>query len=73
ITHQPQIAARADSHYLVFKESDGMQTQSDIRILSGTERREAIARMVGDGAVTGTSLQMADALMQPCANGKKGE
>ena len=70
---QPQIAARADSHYLVFKESDGMQTQSDIRILSGTERREAIARMVGDGAVTGTSLQMADALMQPCANGKKGE
>lgn len=73
ITHQPQIAARADSHYLVFKESDGMQTQSDIRILSGTERREAIARMVGDGAVTGTSLQMADALMQPCANEKKGE
>ena len=73
ITHQPQIAARADSHYLVFKESDGMQTQSDIRILSGTERREAIARMVGDGAVTETSLQMADALMQPCANGKKEE
>ena len=73
ITHQPQITARADSHYLVFKESDGMQTQSDIRILSGTECREAIARMVGDGAVTGTSLQMADALMQPCANGKKGE
>ncbi len=73
ITHQPQIAAKADSHYLVFKESDGLQTQSDIRALTGTERREAIARMVGDGAVTGTSLQMADALMQPCANGKKGE
>ena len=73
ITHQPQIAAKADSHYLVFKESDGLQTQSDIRALTGTERREAIARMVGDGAVTETSLQMADALMQPCANGKKEE
>lgn len=73
ITHQPQIAAKADYHYLVFKESDGLQTQSDIRALTGTERREAIARMVGDGAVTETSLQMADALMQPCANGKKEE
>ena len=63
ITHQPQIAARADAHYLVYKESDSLQTRSDIRCLSPTERREAVARMVGDGAVTETTLQMADALM----------
>ena len=73
ITHQPQIAAKADTHYIVYKESDGLQTRSDIRRLSPAERREAVARMVGDGAVTATALQMADALMQPGSQAEKAD
>ena len=64
ITHQPQIAAQADAHYLVFKETAGNRTRSDIRRLSPEESREAVARMSGDGELTATSLRLADELMK---------
>lgn len=64
ITHQPQIAAQADAHYLVFKETAGNRTRSDIRKLTQEERREAVARMLGDGELTATSLRLADELME---------
>jgi DNA repair protein RecN (Recombination protein N) len=47
ITHQPQIAARADAHYLVFKEEQKGKIRTEIRILDKSERIEAIARMLG--------------------------
>ena len=64
ITHQAQIVAKADAHYCVYKETAGGQTHSNIRRLDTAESRASIARMIGDGAVTETSLQMAADLMK---------
>lgn len=46
ITHQPQIAARAHSHFLVYKEDVGGRLQTGVRRLSEPERVEAVARML---------------------------
>jgi DNA repair protein RecN (Recombination protein N) len=47
ITHQPQIAARADAHYFVYKEVKGSNIASAIRVLEKEERIDAIAKMLG--------------------------
>jgi DNA repair protein RecN (Recombination protein N) len=46
ITHQPQIAARAHSHFLVYKEDVAGRLQTGVRRLSETERVDAVARML---------------------------
>lgn len=50
ITHLPQIAAKGDLHYFVFKDNSAKKTVSSIRKLSSDERVEEIAKMIG-GAV----------------------
>ena len=47
ITHLPQIAAKGEHHYFVFKESGQKSTTSAIKLLSEKQRVEAIARMIG--------------------------
>jgi len=47
ITHLPQIAAKGDQHYLLFKGSNKGYTASDIRKLPLGERIQAIAEMIG--------------------------
>ncbi len=47
ITHLPQIAARGDAHYFVFKDSSSKKTVSNIKELSQPERVEEIAKMIG--------------------------
>lgn len=47
ITHLPQIAAKGDQHYLLFKGSNKGYTASDIRKLNTEERIHAIAQMIG--------------------------
>lgn len=64
ITHQAQIAAKADAHYCVYKETQDGRTQSNIRRLDQTESQADIARMIGDGMLTEISLQMAADLMK---------
>ena len=46
ITHLPQVAAWADSHFVVRKSSDGSVTQSDVLEVRNDERIEEIARML---------------------------
>jgi DNA repair protein RecN (Recombination protein N) len=64
ITHQPQIAAKADNHFFVFKkEVDGaMRTQ--MRQLNAQERVEAIARMMSGEKPTQAALENAKELME---------
>ncbi len=45
VTHLPQVAAWADSHFVVAKNSDGSVTQSDVRKVDSQERVAEIARM----------------------------
>ena len=47
ITHQPQIAARADTHFYVFKTELNKKIHTQIRKLDPQERVEAIAKMMG--------------------------
>ena len=58
ITHLPQIAAKADNHYLISKSTDGRQTRTDIRNIEGEEAVAEIARMMG-GEITPSVLAAA--------------
>jgi DNA repair protein RecN (Recombination protein N) len=46
ITHQPQIAARADHHLYVYKEDKNGTINTSIKLLSHEERVSAIAKML---------------------------
>ncbi|HQY61186.1 MAG TPA: DNA repair protein RecN [Polyangiaceae bacterium] len=47
ITHLPQIAALADTHFVVDKSEEGERTVSRVRRLSESERVAELARMIG--------------------------
>ena len=59
ITHLPQIAGMADSHYLVHKTVSGKRTRSTIIELDYEHRVEEIARMSGGETITETTRQHA--------------
>jgi DNA repair protein RecN (Recombination protein N) len=46
VTHLPQVAAWADSHFVVKKNDDGAVSQSDVVKVTGDARVEEIARML---------------------------
>ncbi|MFG1927453.1 DNA repair protein RecN [Cryptosporangium sp. NPDC048952] len=46
VTHLPQVAAFADHHVVVVKDSDGSVTTSGLRSLSASERARELARML---------------------------
>ena len=64
ITHLPQIAARGDQHYLVFKENRGGQAVTDLQLLEGDRRVEALAGMLGGDHITDTARATAKELLQ---------
>jgi DNA repair protein RecN (Recombination protein N) len=59
ITHQPQIAGKADAHFFVYKENRGDQVRTAIRELDTEERISAIARMMSGEKPTAAALQNA--------------
>ena len=56
VTHLPQVAACADAHLLVSKESRGQSTASRVRPVDGPERVQEIARMLGGERLSDTTL-----------------
>jgi DNA repair protein RecN (Recombination protein N) len=52
ITHLPQIAAYADTHFLIEKRVEAGRTKTSVRRLTPEARIEEIARMLGGAAVT---------------------
>ncbi|MCR1917867.1 DNA repair protein RecN [Frisingicoccus caecimuris] len=60
ITHLPQIAAMADSHYLIEKTAEGERTQTRIRELSEEEQVREVGRLMGGVEITQTILDSAD-------------
>lgn len=59
ITHLPQIAARADAHYLLTKRTVDGKTTTEVARLGETGRVEAIARMASGNDTSAASLQNA--------------
>jgi len=56
VTHLPQVAAWADSHFVVTKNSDGSVTESNVRKVVKDDRVEEIARMLA-GMESSTSAR----------------
>lgn len=71
ITHLPQIAAMADSHYLIEKKSDGAKTATDVVLLSEEACTEELARMLGGVTVTDSVLQSAREMRELAESVKK--
>ena len=59
ITHQPQIAGKADEHYLVYKEIVNDKVKTNIRLLTTEERIIAIARMLSGEKPTAAAIENA--------------
>jgi DNA repair protein RecN (Recombination protein N) len=64
ITHQPQIAGKADAHFFVYKELSGEKVKTNIRQLGTDERITAIARMLSGEKPTAAALENAREMVQ---------
>ncbi|MEP7015496.1 MAG: DNA repair protein RecN [Verrucomicrobiota bacterium] len=62
ITHLPQVAATASTHFVVTKEVVRGRTYSQLRAVSGKARREEIARMLGGKSES--ALELAATLLK---------
>ncbi|MBL1215963.1 MAG: DNA repair protein RecN [Planctomycetes bacterium] len=73
ITHLPQIAAYADRHFHISKQTDGKQTTTSVTILEDRDRRVAeLAEMMAGKQVSETSRNQAIELLQR-AEGSVGD
>jgi DNA repair protein RecN (Recombination protein N) len=63
VTHSPQVAARGSHHLRVHKEPAGEGLATRVGLVSATERREEIARMLSGAEVTEEARAAADRLM----------
>lgn len=63
ITHLPQIAAKGETHYKVYKEDTDTETNSHIRQLNNEERINEIAHMLTGATLTEAALNNAKALL----------
>ena len=59
ITHQPQIAGKADAHFFVYKEIKNDAVKASIRLLTTDERITTIAQMLSGEKPTAAALQNA--------------
>ena len=63
ITHLPQTASIADHHYFIYKKECNGRTISQVRLLSGEEHIQEIARMFAGNDMTQASLETARQLV----------
>ncbi|WP_338645197.1 DNA repair protein RecN [Flavobacterium sp. KS-LB2] len=63
ITHLPQIAAKGNAHFKVFKSTVGEDTLSELKLLNGEERLVEIAQMLSGTVVSDSALNHAKALL----------
>ena len=71
ITHLPQIAAMADSHYLIEKSADEGKTVTRIVRLNDEESTEEIARLLGGVTITEAVMSNAREMKQMAEKTKK--
>ena len=63
VTHSPQVAARAGSHWRIEKRVQGKATVASVTELDEAGRREELARMLAGATVTDEARAAADRLM----------
>lgn len=63
ITHLPQVAARGNIHYHVYKDDSGEATVTRIKLLTNEERIVEIARLLSGSEITQAALTNAKELL----------
>jgi DNA repair protein RecN (Recombination protein N) len=63
ITHLPQIAARGDHHFRVYKKDIENETITNLKLLSKQERVDELAKMLSGEDVTSAAIQNAEELL----------
>lgn len=64
VTHLPQIASFASSHYLIEKKSDSEGTYTTVKPLNLDDRKKELARMVYGGEITSAQLKTASEMLE---------
>ncbi|MDH6354228.1 DNA repair protein RecN (Recombination protein N) [Dysgonomonas sp. PH5-45] len=64
ITHLPQIAAKGEAHYYVYKQDDKDSTTTNLRLLTQEERIEELAQMLSGAQITDTARQNAKEMLE---------
>lgn len=64
ITHQPQIAGKADAHFFVYKEAVKDKVKTRIRLLTPQERITAIAKMLSGEKPTPAAIENAREMVE---------
>src|SRR5438552_977441 len=66
VTHAPQVAARADRHYLISKSAldKGRRVATHVLELTADKRREEIARMLAGAEITAEARAAAERLIK---------
>jgi len=73
VTHLAQIAAFADSHVKVHKESSKTRTNVRVAVLSADERKDEIARMLGGATPTAQAAAHAEEMLRRSRRTAKGD
>lgn len=71
ITHLPQIAAMADSHYVIEKDIQSSVTVTTLRELSDDEMMTEVARLIGGETITESAMEHARELKELATKTKK--
>lgn len=71
VTHLPQIAAMADSHYLICKSERGGKTYTDVVELDREGRARELARLHGGDNISEITLASAEEQLRCCESFKK--
>jgi DNA repair protein RecN (Recombination protein N) len=71
ITHLPQIAAMADTHYGITKDVTGGSAVTRIEVLDERESEEELARLLGGAEITQNTQKNAREMKEMCRHYKK--
>ncbi|MRN23258.1 DNA repair protein RecN [Romboutsia ilealis] len=64
ITHLPQIAANADTHYCIEKNTSNDRTFTNIRRLDRDQKRDEIARLIAGSNITEKTIEHASEIIE---------
>jgi DNA repair protein RecN (Recombination protein N) len=64
ITHLPQIAANADTHYCIEKSTSNERTFTTIRKLNHSQKRDEIARLIAGSNITEKTMEHASEIIE---------
>ena len=71
VTHLPQIAAMADTHFSVQKGEREGRTYTRLERLDRSQRREELARLIGGASITPSQLESAEELLRQAEQQKQ--